>query len=239
MRRFILIIMLVASLSLNLATVTISAVATAISSVVEALTGTASVFGAMRRDLALERKRSSDLALEVVDAKSTGLRTKKEADTLKQQLDFEKRRSNALDRDLVKARTVTIKGKTKPIAEVVEETTERVARRTARGASRNVASTFGEAVPLYGIGVVIAATAWELKDACDTMKDLHELDLAFNPGKAPSSEVTEVCGLKVPTKDELWGMIKSSPGKAYEIAKGALPDLPAFETPSIDWKFWE
>jgi hypothetical protein len=132
---------------------------------------------------------------------------------------------------------VTHGGRKKLVSEAVEQTTQRVTKRTAAGATRNVAATFGEAVPVIGVGVVVAATAWELKDACDTMKDLHELEVALNPEKANDASVQEVCGLRVPSKEEIWAKVKASPGAAWQMAKDAMPELP--ELPSIDWKFWD
>jgi hypothetical protein len=123
------------------------------------------------------------------------------------------------------------------LSEAVEETTQRVTKRTTAGATRNVAATFGEAIPVIGVGVVVAATAWELKDACDTMKDLHELEVALDPTKASDASVQEVCGMKVPSKEEIWEKVKASPGEAWANAKAAMPDLP--EMPSVDWKFWD
>lgn len=246
-RYFLLIAVLVASLALNVATIAVSAVATVVSTVFEAVTGSVSVAGALQRDLVVERKRASGLATEVTDIKARNLRSQAEVNDLKQQVAIGKRRAATLNDDLVKAKTVSIRGRRIPMAEAVGETAERIAQRTAAGASKNIAATFGESVPFYGIAVVVAATAWEMKDACATMNDLHDLDVAFNPEKASAPDVTEVCGLKVPTKEELWQMVKHSPGKAVEIAKGVLPDLPDFEVPElpdfevpeINWTFWD
>ena len=83
------------------------------------------------------------------------------------------------------------------------------------------------------------------------MRDMHTLEVAFNPKAANDPSVDEVCGLRVPTKEEVWEQIKASPGAAWEATKvvlDGLPDLPAIpELPSVDWptmpdinwKFWE
>lgn len=146
---------------------------------------------------------------------------------------------------LPELRSVIYKGERKTVAEVVKSTTKRIARRTAFDATRNVSSTFGEAVPAIGIGVIAGVSAWELKDSCDTMRDLHELDVALDPSMANDAAATEVCGLKVPTKEEIWAKVKASPGEAWEMAKAMVPDLPDMpalslpEMPEIDWKFWD
>ncbi len=86
--------------------------------------------------------------------------------------------------------------------------------------------------------MIIGVTAWDLKEACATMGDLHELELAFNPDAATDPDESEVCGLKVPTKEEVWRAVKSSPGQAWSAAKALVPDLPEFKKPKIDWRFW-
>lgn len=179
MKFLVLVLVLLCSLAINIATVTVQSVALGVSGLVGAVAGTSAV--------------------------------------------------------LPQFRTVTIKGQKRLISEAVKETTGRVARRTTAGASRNVASTFGEAIPVVGIAVVVGATALELKDACDTMTDLHELELAIDPSKANAEEVSEVCGLKVPTKEEIWTKVKASPGEAWAKAKAAMPDLPEMPDMSGAW----
>jgi hypothetical protein len=230
MRLMLLVTALVVSLMLNIATVAVGSVASAVSSVFEAVTGLASVAGSLDRDLKVERAKVAGKE-EQVKARDKRLAS-------------ERARVRKLQGDLalLKPQEVTHGGRKKLVSEAVEETTQRVTKRTASGATRNVAATFGEAIPVIGVGVVVAATAWELKDACDTMKDLHELEVALDPAKANDASVQEVCGLRVPTKEELWDLVKSSPGAAWQKAKDVMPELPEmpdFTMPEIDWKFWD
>lgn len=123
---------------------------------------------------------------------------------------------------------VTHNGKRKTINEVVKETTDRVSRRAAIDASRNVASAPAEAIPYVGIGAVAVVTGWEIYDACETMKDLHNMNVAFNPN-ADDSEATRVCSIEVPTTDEIFKSVKSAPSKSWDKAKewaSSAPDLP-------------
>lgn len=96
---------------------------------------------------------------------------------------------------------VRYRGRMVPVARAVGDTSRRASVRVMNAARRNILTMPGEALPVFGIAVVAAATAWELRDTCALMKELHELDLAFNPQAAIDG--TEVCGLKVPTTDEL------------------------------------
>ena len=95
----------------------------------------------------------------------------------------------------------------------VGEITERIAKRTSRGALRNLSSIPTEAVPIAGIAVVVGVTTWELIDACETMKDMNELnDLIGND--VPVEEET-VCGIEPPSSEEVYKTVVSSPGAAW------------------------
>ncbi len=98
------------------------------------------------------------------------------------------------------------------------------------GASRNVVSTFAESIPLWGVTVVVGVTALELKEACDTAKDMQELNLAFNPELTSEETAQEVCGMSVPSMDEIWTKIKDSP----DDIKSSLDNMPDLTLPSYD-----
>lgn len=89
------------------------------------------------------------------------------------------------------------------LKKTVKTTTNRVSRRIAKATARSTGSIFAESIPYIGIGAIVAVTGWEVTDACDTMKDLHELDVAFNPNAANDTAHSEVCGQQVPTKAEI------------------------------------
>lgn len=58
----------------------------------------------------------------------------------------------------------------------IQKISSRVSKRTARGALRNVATMPAEVLPFIGLGVVVGITALEIKEACETMKDIDELN---------------------------------------------------------------
>jgi len=113
--------------------------------------------------------------------------------------------------------TVNYKGQTKPVKKVVQETYERISKRVALDASRNIASLPAEAVPYLGISVIATITAWELYDACETMKDLHELNSALNP-LSTVQNYQRVCSIKVPSSDEISQKIKYTTSETWEVA---------------------
>ena len=109
----------------------------------------------------------------------------------------------------------------------VEKITSRIAYRTTRSATLNVASIPVEAIPVVGIGAALAVTTWELTEACGIMRDMKELNIAL--GSAEPVAVDAVCGMEPPTKKQVWDTIKNSPGAAWKAVKEFgvnLPDLP-------------
>jgi hypothetical protein len=162
-------------------------------------------------------------------------------------LDTEKKANRKLRKQLAKPNTriVTYKGKKIALSEAVETTSTRMSRRAKKTAAREVASMGGEALPWIGAAVIVSATALEIKDLCDTLKDMNDLKKAFDPKSKSNAEETVVCPMRVPSKDELKASIKNSPQASWNAAKGALffaqgktstiDDLREFQLPEINW----
>lgn len=138
-------------------------------------------------------------------------------------------------------------GAVKDVPKLVSEITTRVRNRTVKLATADFAATAGQAIPWIGIGVVVAATAYDLDMSCQTMSDMKALDQVVNPSAADEADVSLVCGLKVPTAEQVWEEVKASPGQAWNAAASVLsgllsvmPDLPAWwgYVVSIDWTPW-
>ena len=109
----------------------------------------------------------------------------------------------------------------------VEKITSRIADRTTRSATLNVAAIPVEAIPGVGIGVALAVTTWELTEACGIMRDMKELNIALGSAEPVADDA--VCGMEPPTKKQVWDTIKYSPGAAWKAVKEFgvnLPDLP-------------
>ncbi len=137
---------------------------------------------------------------------------------------------------------VVYRGRRMRLTAAVSDTRDRVTRRVTRSSAQNIGSMAGESIPFWGIAIVVAATSWELADSCNLMTDLYELDVAMNPENA--IDTTEVCGLRVPTKEELWAQVRKSPGAIWGEMKGMYTGLAEFEvgdairsswTGSRDW----
>lgn len=101
----------------------------------------------------------------------------------------------------------------------VLKTSKRLAIRTATNATRNVSSVFAEAIPLLGTGIMLGVTAWDLYDACDTLKDINELNSVFDLQQENQSTV---CGIKMPTKKQVFDATRTNTAVIYQSAEDAL-----------------
>ena len=102
--------------------------------------------------------------------------------------------------------------------EATRDSLKAIQSRTRRTALANVAAAGGEALPFFGVAVIVGATGYEMHEACATMQDLHDLQLVVAPEDADAEDRDAVCGIEVPTKEELWEGIKSAPGAAWDSA---------------------
>lgn len=69
----------------------------------------------------------------------------------------------------------------------------------------------GEATPYIGIGLVVASTVLEVKDGCATMQDVNQI-LENLESTDQYIETEKVCGVKVPTAEELTQSIMETVG---------------------------
>ena len=93
------------------------------------------------------------------------------------------------------AQLKSIETKTKKIA-------NRVSKRTIRNITTNLAAVPAESIPFLGMATILAITAMDLKGACDDMKDMDELKGIFSTSDGEKAD--KVCGLRVPSKDEVF-----------------------------------
>ena len=87
----------------------------------------------------------------------------------------------------------------------------------AKTSARQVASTPGRAIPFIGIGFVAAFTALDVYEACEMMKALNEMEVELG-GLADTGSRDKVCGLKVPTQDEVLTQLSTNWQLAYTSA---------------------
>lgn len=97
---------------------------------------------------------------------------------------------------------------TQKSAEVVRTTARstiaKLWHRTTFGATRSVASLIPRATPAIGAAASLFALGLDLKDACDSLKDMNSLNESIGD---PVSDSDKVCGQRVPTMAELKKLI--------------------------------
>lgn len=170
------------------------------------------------RDARDRRIADLDGALDEARARNTELESR---------LDERDSRIATLDVDPA-ARRVTYRGEPRAVGDIVSETAHLIRSRAAAVATRNIDAMPGEAVPVFGIAVITAATTRDIAEACEMMGDLHEMTLALDPAATVPPEETEVCGLQVPTPQEVWARVQRNPEDvwaAMDDMHGGLPPL--------------
>lgn len=226
-------LLICAMLLFNAATLTLSNLNFMASSLIEIVTGFDTARTKTAKELDRTKLRANQLEAELTSSKA--------------KLETESRKSKILARKYgvaeveakrlrVNGPDIEFRGKKRSMRSIVNEVTGSVRLRTARVASANVGSMAGEGIPVWGIAVIVGATSLEIYSACDTMKDMHDLEVALLPDAPPTSDdVTEVCGLAIPTAAELWTMIKSSPSAAWDAASEFISSLPDHNFNMSSW----
>ena len=88
---------------------------------------------------------------------------------------------------------------------MLKSTGANIKKRTIKSAAVNVGSMAGEALPFVGWAVIVGATAYELKLACENLLDLESLYDIFGIGEDEDrSAVETICNPRLPENtDEL------------------------------------
>ena len=148
---------------------------------------------------------------------------------------------NFLGRTITKKipQTVKLGGQLMNTSKAIKLTANNIASRAIVRTTRTVGSLPAQMIPMgIGASVLIAVTAWDLNDTCETMKDLDALDKAIDPESKTDLEVDKVCGANIPTPEEVLEMAKESPQKAWEAAKPYVPDSETFSNINFDDIEW-
>ncbi|MSU91720.1 hypothetical protein GE300_19255 [Rhodobacteraceae bacterium 2CG4] len=132
----------------------------------------------------------------------------------------------------VRARMVRYKGEQMPLSDAVNEHTTAVRRRLVASAQRNFGAMPAEALPWFGISVVLAATAWEMADLCEALKDNYDLAIAFNPDLQRAQDVDQICAIEIPKKEELFEQMAAAPADIWDTAKKTYKNIDA-AAPSV------
>lgn len=102
----------------------------------------------------------------------------------------------------------------------VNKHSQSVSTRLLRSSKRQVVTAPGKSIPFYGVAFIAGLTALDVYEACETIREINELNVAI--GTQPEIESTnKICGLKAPNYEQLSTQINSNWQAAYSVAAEA------------------
>lgn len=232
-RKFALVLLLLASLAFNVAILLSSTVAALASSAVSVATGARTVFLQQADEIAelsntVDAGRIANRELRSEVASTT-------ADLNAERLAHRQTRSELTEVSSEMASSRLVRSETR---EAAADIVEGISERTARSARREVAAMSAESIPFWGTTIIVAATALELRDMCQNVQDLGDLQRIIDPSAQDLEDRLTVCNMSVPSRSEIWESARRSPHQAWGAARDAMPtvdELRSMELPDIDW----
>lgn len=109
----------------------------------------------------------------------------------------------------------------------------KVATRAGKSVARHVAGAAGESIPVVGTALIAGMLALDVKDACDLMKEVNEMNQALG---VPKEDEQKICGVQVPSRAELATSVTINWKQAYQVAAEAIgtsPTLPVVSWPDL------
>ena len=251
MRSVILLLFLVTSLSFNVLLIASDAVFDTVSGLVAAATGmiapkarAASKVAALGRDLDAQKRLNLDLRRQTAKANAALLTEQNAKRELKAQLAargaeaaIERKAAQELKGDLAikSAQLAAEKVARQRLNKGLSKITLRVTGRIATAAKRETSAMVGEAIPGWGVAVIISATTLELADFCQTVIDMKEIEALISTEVAPNAADFTVCGAVVPSKAELWASVVQAPRSAWDMGTAMLPSMSDIDVSAVDW----
>jgi hypothetical protein len=116
---------------------------------------------------------------------------------------------------LVSSHTV-LKAAHAKVRQVAGVISRRMAGRLVRGATRKAATLPGQALPILGATVSVGLAGLEIHDACEAIKDLNSLQQAIGEGIGDEEGI--VCGIRIPSVDDLKQLLSDGWSQAYQSA---------------------
>lgn len=90
-----------------------------------------------------------------------------------------------------------------------------LARRTVSRVSRHIAAAGGAAVPYVGAGVLSGMARLDVRDGCEILEELNDLNRALD---LDAVETSRVCAMQVPSGDQILGQVLANWRTAYAVA---------------------
>lgn len=102
--------------------------------------------------------------------------------------------------------------------------------RAGRGVARHLGALPGHALPVLSATVAVGSVILDIRDACDSLKELDELNRSVG---LPPVERSEVCGRTVPSAQELlvgargnWEVVYQNAAAALNTGTRMIPQTP-------------
>lgn len=108
-----------------------------------------------------------------------------------------KNKNLAMERKVLQDKANMQLKKTGESKKLIRGVSRKMQKRIAFNAARNISSIAAESLPVIGAGVVVIVTAYEIKDACENLKDLHQLAIAAGVEHGDDSEQDYYCGITI------------------------------------------
>jgi hypothetical protein len=234
LRKFAVILILLASLAVNIAMLVSSTVAGLASSAVAAVTGARTVF-LRRADEITELSKTLDTE-RIVNRELRSDVASITADLSAERIAHRRTRGELAEvsADLATSSRL-IRSETR---ESASELVGKISARTARAARREIAAMPAESIPIWGTAIIVAVTTLELHDMCQNIQELNSLQKLLDPDADELEEKLTVCSIPVPTRNEVWAAARNSPQAVWSAAQKAMPnaeELRSMELPEIDW----
>lgn len=226
--------------SLNIATLISDQLHAASYSVLQRVLGAALTDATLERLLShspsVKRKRDVAVATEVLRAEKTQLTSKNHELTSKNhKLDNKHAELERSHKD-ISTKHAELKATNIKQATVAKNVSQKIAERSAKTATRNIASLGGEAIPFLGTALILGVTAWDIYDLCETLKDINQINQVFGH---PLQNQQAVCGREIPSTAQVMASVTSNWQLAYKSATDSINQagntMVSPSPPNISW----
>lgn len=132
-----------------------------------------------------------------------------------------------------------LRGQIKRIHGVARSAAKRTVARSIKSVKRGLATLAGKAFPVAGVAVSVGVTAWEIKDLCDTIRDMNGIKREIDLSEPKVDDETTVCSVPIPTTEEVLRKVATSPHAVWQASKKFVPELPSLsDTEAITADIW-
>lgn len=264
--RLLVLLLFIGLIGLNVATLVSDTVFSALSSIVSALTDRPTIaksHAAVRderdRDRQAKQRLERRIAQQsrIIRSRGAALTTsqrnlaisRSELNTIRQDLSATQRNLATTRNNLSteRARSQDLDTRMAAQKSKAREVATRIRNRIAPKAVSSVGTVFLEAVPYFGIAVIIAEASTELYVACEIMSEADELLTSLDAEPA-DEETAKICGMHTPDFEEVWGSVHVWSKAQWEEGVRSLgeiapefPDISIVEIPDIgiyEWISW-